>query len=144
MSKVDWDTAAQVARRFSGEYPLAGTYHERRFELQAPGLVARASDMVSDETGLELSGAPVVDDAAEWGRIAAANSLSDIYAMGGTPLAALNLLCWPETLSQDVLADVLRGGGEAAAKAKCLVVGGGRIGNRQCTNRVASGATATD
>ena len=60
MSKVDWDTAAQVARRFSGEYPLAGTYHERRFELQAPGLVARASEMVSAETGLELTGAPVV------------------------------------------------------------------------------------
>jgi coenzyme F420 biosynthesis associated uncharacterized protein len=60
MSKVDWDTAAKVAKRFSGEYPLAGTYHEHRFELQAPGLVARASEMVSAETGLELTGAPVV------------------------------------------------------------------------------------
>jgi coenzyme F420 biosynthesis associated uncharacterized protein len=60
MSGVDWETAAQVARRFSGEYPLADTYHERRFELQAPGLVARASEMVSAETGLELSGTPVV------------------------------------------------------------------------------------
>jgi coenzyme F420 biosynthesis associated uncharacterized protein len=60
MSKVDWETAARVAKRFSGEYALAGTYHEHRFELQAPGLVARASDMVSAETGLELSGAPVV------------------------------------------------------------------------------------
>ena len=60
MSRVDWETAGRVARRFSGEYPLAGTYHERRFELQAPGLVARASEMVSAETGLELSGTPVV------------------------------------------------------------------------------------
>ncbi len=60
MSKVDWEMAAQVAKRFSGEYPLAGTYHERRFELQAPDLVARASEMVSQETGLELPGAPVV------------------------------------------------------------------------------------
>jgi coenzyme F420 biosynthesis associated uncharacterized protein len=68
MSKVDWDTAGQVATRFSGEYPLAGTYHERRFELQAPDLVARASDMVSVETGLELPGAPVVGviSRAEW------------------------------------------------------------------------------
>ncbi len=68
MSKVDWDTAGQVATRFSGEYPLAGTYHERRFELQAPELVARASDMVSVETGLELPGAPVVGviSRAEW------------------------------------------------------------------------------
>ncbi|MEE8457477.1 MAG: zinc-dependent metalloprotease [Acidimicrobiia bacterium] len=59
-SKVDWATAAQVARRFSGSYPLAGTYHERKFELQAPGLVARASELVAADTGLELSGAPVV------------------------------------------------------------------------------------
>ncbi len=60
MSRIDWETAGQVAARFSGEYPLAGTYHERRFELQAPELVARASDMVSIETGLELPGAPIV------------------------------------------------------------------------------------
>lgn len=60
MNKVDWELAAQVARRFSGEYPLAGTYHERRFELQAPDLVARASEMVSAETELELTGTPVV------------------------------------------------------------------------------------
>ncbi len=60
MSRVDWDTAGQVARRFSGEYPLAGTYHERRFQLQAPDLVARASDMVSSETGLDLPGTPAV------------------------------------------------------------------------------------
>jgi len=59
-SKVDWELAGQVARRFSGEYPLAGTYHERKFELQAPDLVSRASEMVSAETGLEVTGAPVV------------------------------------------------------------------------------------
>jgi coenzyme F420 biosynthesis associated uncharacterized protein len=60
MSKVDWELAASVAGRFTGDYPLAGTYHERRFELQAPDMVARASDMVSVETGLELPGTPVV------------------------------------------------------------------------------------
>jgi coenzyme F420 biosynthesis associated uncharacterized protein len=60
MSKVDWEMAAQVAKRFSGEYPLAGTYHEHRFALQAPEFVARASEMVSAETGLELPGTPVV------------------------------------------------------------------------------------
>jgi len=58
--KVDWSLATQVAQRFTGEYPLAGTYHERRFELQAPGFVARASELVSDETGLELIGTPAV------------------------------------------------------------------------------------
>ncbi len=60
MSHVDWTTAATVARRFTSDYPLAGTYHERKFALQADGYVARASEMVSEETGLELSGAPLV------------------------------------------------------------------------------------
>jgi coenzyme F420 biosynthesis associated uncharacterized protein len=68
VNQVDWETAAQVATRFSGEYPLAGTYHERRFELQAPDLVARASEMVSVETGLDLPGSPVVGviSRSEW------------------------------------------------------------------------------
>lgn len=61
MSKIDWDTAGSVAARFAGDYPLAGTYHERRFALDAPGYVARASNLVTAETGLELAGAPVVD-----------------------------------------------------------------------------------
>jgi len=60
MSNVNWDTAASVARRFSGTYPLAGTYHERKFALQADGYVARASELVSYETGLSLPGSPVV------------------------------------------------------------------------------------
>ncbi len=61
MSSIDWATAASVARKFSGDYPLADTYHERKFALQAPGFVMRASDLVATETGLELPGAPVVD-----------------------------------------------------------------------------------
>jgi coenzyme F420 biosynthesis associated uncharacterized protein len=60
MSRIDWDTTTSVARRFSGSYPLAGTYHERRYEVMAPGLVARASELVSYETGLDLPGSPVV------------------------------------------------------------------------------------
>ncbi|MGI9585146.1 MAG: hypothetical protein ACR2N7_06100, partial [Acidimicrobiia bacterium] len=60
MNSVDWETASSVAKRFSGEYRLAGTYHERRFELQAPDLVARAADLVSEETGLSGPGRPVV------------------------------------------------------------------------------------
>ncbi len=68
MDKVDWELATKVAQRFCGSYPLAGTYHERKFELQAPGLVARASEMVSAETNLELKGAPVVGviSRSEW------------------------------------------------------------------------------
>ncbi|OQO93656.1 selenide, water dikinase SelD [Saccharomonospora piscinae] len=68
---------------------------------------------------------PVVDDAYDWGRIAATNALSDVYAMGGTPLVALNLLCWPrETLPFELAAEVLRGGAEVCARAGCHLAGG--------------------
>jgi selenide, water dikinase len=68
---------------------------------------------------------PIVDDARDWGRVAAANALSDVYAMGGRPLVALNLTAWPNaTLPLELLAEVLRGGAEVAAEAGCLVVGG--------------------
>ena len=71
---------------------------------------------------------PIVDDPGDWGRIAAANALSDVYAMGGRPLVALNLTAWPgTTLPLSVLADVLRGGASVAASAGCLVVGGHTI-----------------
>jgi selenide,water dikinase len=68
---------------------------------------------------------PVVDDAYDWGRIAAANALSDIYAMGGTPLLAVNLLCWPrEVLPLELAREVLRGGRDVATLAGCPVGGG--------------------
>jgi selenide,water dikinase len=71
---------------------------------------------------------PIVDDPAAWGAIAAANALSDVYAMGGTPLFALNLVGWPrETLPFDLLGEVLRGAGEVMARAGCLVLGGHSI-----------------
>ncbi len=71
---------------------------------------------------------PVVDDAYDWGRIAAANALSDIYAMGGRPLVAVNLLAWPrETLSLDLVREVLRGGLDIAREAGCHVAGGHSI-----------------
>ncbi len=71
---------------------------------------------------------PIVDDPRDWGRVAATNAMSDVYAMGGKPVIALNLTAWPgETLPVEMLADVLRGGAEAAAAAGCLVVGGHTI-----------------
>ncbi|MFC6087061.1 selenide, water dikinase SelD [Sphaerisporangium aureirubrum] len=71
---------------------------------------------------------PVVDDPFDWGRIAAANALSDVYAMGGRPLIALNLLCWPrEVLPYELAREVLRGGAEVAARAGCHVAGGHSI-----------------
>jgi selenide,water dikinase len=68
---------------------------------------------------------PIVDDPRDWGRIAAANALSDVYAMGGTPLVGLNLAAWPgERLPMEMLAAVLSGAAEVAAAAGCLIVGG--------------------
>ncbi len=68
---------------------------------------------------------PVVDDAYDWGRIAAANALSDVYAMGGTPVVAINLVGWPrEVLPMELLTEVLRGGLDVAAQADCPVIGG--------------------
>jgi selenide, water dikinase len=68
---------------------------------------------------------PVVDSAYDWGRIAAANALSDVYAMGGIPVVAVNLLCWPrEVLPMELAGEVLRGGLDTASKADCHVGGG--------------------
>jgi selenide,water dikinase len=71
---------------------------------------------------------PIVDDPFDWGRIAATNALSDVYAMGGTPLLALNLVAWPrDGLPFDLLARVLDGGAEVLRSAGALVAGGHSI-----------------
>src|SRR3954470_12961159 len=68
---------------------------------------------------------PVVDDAYTFGRIAAANALSDIYAMGGIPVVAVNLLAWArDVLPFDLAREVLRGGLDVATQAGCHVAGG--------------------
>jgi selenide, water dikinase len=68
---------------------------------------------------------PVVDDAYDWGRVAAANALSDVYAMGGTPVVAVNLLAWPrDLLPMELAAEVLRGGLAVAREAGCHLAGG--------------------
>ena len=72
-------------------------------------------------------GTPVVDDPYLWGRIAATNALSDVYAMGGRPLLALNLLAWPLDLDRTMLAEVLEGGRRAVVDAGALLVGGHSI-----------------
>jgi selenide,water dikinase len=71
---------------------------------------------------------PVVDDAYDWGRIAAANALSDIYAMGGRPIVAINLIGWPrDVLPLELMTEVLRGGLAVCSEAACPVLGGHSI-----------------
>ena len=68
---------------------------------------------------------PIVDDPYDFGRIAAANAFSDLYAMGATPLLALNLVGWPrDKLPYDMLGEVLRGGADIAQQAGAFVLGG--------------------
>ena len=71
---------------------------------------------------------PVVDDLRDWGRIAAANAMSDVWAMGGEPVVAVNLLAWPrEMLPFELAGEVLAGGAEVAAEAGCHLAGGHSI-----------------
>ncbi len=75
---------------------------------------------------------PVVDDPYTYGQIAAANALSDVYAMGGTPRTALNIVCWPQTgLPREMLAEILRGGIDKAAEAGVVIVGGHSVADEE-------------
>src|SRR3954469_1639950 len=75
---------------------------------------------------------PVGDDLRDWGRIAAANALSDVYAMGGEPLVAVTLLAWPrDLLAFELAAEVLEGGADIAGEAGCYLAGGHSIDDRE-------------
>ena len=105
---------------------------------EVPGLLVGLDDG-DDAAALRLDGrtavistadffTPVVDDPYDFGRIVAANALSDVYAMGGRPVLAVNLVGWPRSvLPLDVLRDVLRGGLAVAQEAGCAVAGGHSI-----------------
>ena len=74
---------------------------------------------------------PIVDDPYDFGRITAANSLSDVYAMGGRPLTAMNLVAFPCSLGPEIVAEVLRGGGDVCREAGVIVVGGHTIDDKE-------------
>ena len=75
---------------------------------------------------------PILDNPFDWGRVAAANALSDIYAMGGTPISSLQLISWPrEDLSFEILSEVLKGGLEIMQSAGCNIIGGHSIDDKE-------------
>lgn len=74
---------------------------------------------------------PIVDDPYEFGYIAAVNAFSDVYAMGGAPLLALNLVCFPDDHPKSVLAQILRGGADAAREAGVVIAGGHTVKDRE-------------
>src|SRR4051812_23514824 len=74
---------------------------------------------------------PIVDDPYQFGAIAAANALSDIYAMGGHPILGLNIVAWPEDLDRTILAALLQGGADKVAEAGAIVAGGHTVTDRE-------------
>ncbi len=74
---------------------------------------------------------PVVDDAYDYGAIAAANSLSDVYAMGGQPFLALNVAALPEDLPPEISSEIIRGGAEKAREAGVVVAGGHTVKDKE-------------
>jgi selenide,water dikinase len=85
---------------------------------------------------------PIVDDGYEFGQIAAANAFSDVYAMGGTPRTALNLVCWPVALDNKILGAILAGGADKAHEAGCALIGGHSIQDEELKYGLAVTGTA--
>jgi selenide,water dikinase len=89
---------------------------------------------IDDRVALVLTNdffAPIVDDPFDYGQIAAANALSDIYAVGGTPITALNIAAFPRNLGPDVIAKILEGGQAKAEEAGILIIGGHTVDDKE-------------
>ncbi len=122
---------AQVLRPLSALFPAA------RFpdllvglEVSDDAAVYRISDEVAVIHTLDFF-TPVVDDPYDYGAIAAANALSDVYAMGGEVLMALNICAFPPKLPLEIVAEILRGGAEKVAEAGAVLAGGHTIDDNE-------------
>ena len=100
------------------------------FETSDDAAVYRLSDDMAALLTVDFF-TPIVDDPYDFGRITAANALSDIYAMGGRPLAAMNLLAFPCSMGADIVGEVVRGGAEKVAEAGAVIVGGHTIDDKE-------------
>ncbi len=115
---------AHVVRPLADLFPAAD-YPQLLVGLAAPddAAVYRLTDDIAVVSTVDFF-PPVVDDPYTFGAIAAANALSDIYAMGGEPLFALNLAAFPDDLPVEVLTEIFRGGGEKVREAGAVIAGG--------------------
>jgi selenide,water dikinase len=125
------EALAQVLRPLSGLFDAA-SYPDLLRGIDSPddALVWK----LDDERALVQTAdffPPVVDDPYSFGQIAAANAISDIYAMGGTPLFAINLVGFPDDLDPSVLSEILRGGGEKVREAGAVIAGGHTTSDRE-------------
>jgi len=122
---------AQVLRPLADMFP-ADAYPEVIRGLQHPD--DAAVYRLDDDQAIVLTAdffPPVIDDPYHFGAIAAANSLSDLYAMGARPLFGINLVGFPETLDPAILSEILRGGGEKVRESGAVVVGGHTTTDRE-------------
>ncbi len=106
--------------KFPNENILVG------FESSDDACIYKISDEVAVVQTVDFF-PPMVDDPYLFGQIAAANAISDVYAMGGTPVFALNLLCFPNCLDLEVAGEILAGGANKAMEAGCTIAGGHSI-----------------
>ena len=119
-AKIGPETLAQVLGKlpkFSDERLLVGV------ETSDDAAIYKISDETAMIQTLDFF-TPVVDDPYLFGQIAAANSLSDVYAMGGEPKVALNIVCFPNCLDPEILGEILRGGADKVLEAGAVLVGG--------------------
>ncbi|MBK5211010.1 MAG: selenide, water dikinase SelD [Coriobacteriia bacterium] len=100
------------------------------FETSDDAAVYKLTDDIAGLMTIDFF-TPIVDDPYDFGRITAANALSDIYAMGGKPLTALNMIAFPCSLGPDIVGEVVRGGAEKVAEAGAVVVGGHTIDDKE-------------
>lgn len=122
-AKIGPDTLSKVLGRlpkFSDQDLIVG------FETSDDAAVYRITDEIAAIQTLDFF-TPVVDDPYTFGQVAATNALSDVYAMGGEPKIALNIVCFPENVDPDVLGEILRGGADKVREAGAVLVGGHSI-----------------
>ena len=128
--KLSPSELAQVLSQFKNHKALAGSNVSVGLNNPDDAGVVVASDKNLIQSVDFFT--PVLDNPYDWGRVSAANALSDIYAMGGEPLSALQLVCWPrDHLSFEILGDVIRGGLDVMEEAKCSVIGGHSIDDNE-------------
>ena len=117
--------------------PIANTFQPQDYPDLLVGLSSpddAAIWRIDDDRAIILTTdffTPVVDDAYDYGAIAAANSLSDVYAMGGTPFLALNIAALPPNLPVEISAEILRGGAEKAREAGVVIAGGHTVQDKE-------------
>jgi len=125
------ETLAQVLRPLQGMFPA----HQHPdllvgLEISDDAAVYKINDEIAVIQTLDFF-PPVVDDPYDYGAIAAANSMSDVYAMGGQVSLALNICAFPADLSPDIISEILRGGAEKVAEAGGVLAGGHTMEDRE-------------